>query len=70
MGQIIGGSGAVHFDPVSDLEEILGVEIPHQRVLDAWRVKADTLIAANPILPSVMGILDEIMRMDKLQIFV
>ena len=58
-GQIIGGSGAVHFDPVADLEQILGKKLPRQRVLDAWRAKADALIAANPILPGVMDILDE-----------
>jgi len=58
-GQIIGGSGAVHFDPVADLEQILGKKLPRQRVLDAWRAKADALIAVNPILPGVMDILDE-----------
>ena len=58
-GQIIGGSGAVHFDPVADLEQILGKKLPRQRVLDAWRAKADALISANPILPGVMDILDE-----------
>lgn len=58
-GQIIGGSGAVRFDPVADLEQILGKKLPRQRVLDAWRAKADALIAANPILPGVMDLLDE-----------
>ena len=58
-GQIIGGSGAVDFDPVADLEHLLGVNIPHQSVLDKWRTKADALINANPILPGVMDILNE-----------
>ena len=58
-GQIIGGSGAVDFDPVADLEHLLGVDIPRQKVLDQWRTKADALIASNPILPGVMDILDE-----------
>jgi len=56
-GQIIGGSGAVTFDPVADLENLLGKELPRQRVLDAWRAKADALIAANPILPGVLPLL-------------
>ena len=58
-GQIIGGSGAVEFDPVSDLEHLLGVDIPRQAILDRWRAKANALIASNPILPGVMDILDE-----------
>ena len=61
-GQIIGGSGAVDFDPVSDLEQFLGVNIPRQAVLDRWREKADALIAANPILPGVIKFLDEAQR--------
>ena len=58
-GQIIGGSGAVDFDPVVDLEHLLGVDIPRQKVLKQWRAKADALIEANAILPGVMDILDE-----------
>lgn len=58
-GQIIGGSGAVDFDPVSDLEHLLGVNIPRQPLLDRWRAAADARIAANPILPGVIPLLDE-----------
>jgi len=58
-GQVIGGSGAVHFDPVADLERLLGVDIPRQKVLKQWRAKANALIASNPILPGVMDILDK-----------
>ena len=58
-GQVIGGSGAVHFDPVANLEHLLGVDIPRQKVLKQWRANANALIEANPILPGVMDILDE-----------
>ncbi len=58
-GQIIGGSGAVEFDPVADLEELAGVNIPRSNVMDAWRAEADARIAANSILPGVMEILDK-----------
>ena len=58
-GQIIGGSGAVDFDPVADLEHLLGINIPRQIVMDQWRTKADALIESNPILPGVMELLDE-----------
>jgi len=61
-GQIIGGSGAVTFDPVADLENLTGFDIPRQTVLDTWRAKADALIETNPILPGVMNILDEAQR--------
>ncbi|MBT3337717.1 MAG: HAD family hydrolase [Anaerolineae bacterium] len=57
-GQIIGGGGAVDFDPVSDLEHLLGVSIPRQTVLDRWRTEADARIAANPVLPGVLDLLD------------
>ena len=58
-GQVIGGSGAVDFDPVADLERLLGVDILRQKVLKQWRAKANALIESNPILPGVMDILDE-----------
>ncbi len=57
-GQIIGGSGATEFDPVSDLEDMLGENIPRQTVLDRWRAEADARIAANPVLPGVIDLLD------------
>ncbi len=58
-GQIIGGSGAVEFDPVSDLEQLTGENIPRQPVMDRWRAEADARIAANPVLPGVISLLDE-----------
>ncbi|MCF6278002.1 MAG: HAD-IA family hydrolase [Anaerolineales bacterium] len=58
-GQIIGGSGAVTFDPVADLERLTGRKIPRQPVLDRWRAQADALITANPVLPGVIALLDE-----------
>jgi HAD superfamily hydrolase (TIGR01509 family) len=58
-GQIIGGSGATEFDPVSDLEHLTGVDIPRQSILDRWRASADAKIASNPILPGVMDILEK-----------
>lgn len=61
-GQIIGGSGAVTFDPVADLEHLTARKIPRQPLLDRWRAKADALIEANSILPGVVEILDEAQR--------
>jgi HAD superfamily hydrolase (TIGR01509 family) len=58
-GQIIGGSGAVEFDPVSDIKQLTDVNIDHQPLLDRWRAEADARIAANPILPGVVDTLDE-----------
>lgn len=58
-GQIIGGSGAVTFDPLADLENLTARKIPRKPLLDKWRTQADALIEANPILPGVMDILDE-----------
>ncbi len=57
-GKIIGGSGADSFDPVSDLEQLSGENISRQTVLDRWRAEADKRIAANPVLPGVIDILD------------
>ena len=58
-GQVIGGSGAVTFDPVADLEHLTAKEIPRQPLLDRWRAESNALIASSPILPGVMDILDE-----------
>jgi len=58
-GQIIGGNGAVEFDPVSDLEHLLGVSIDRQPVMDRWRAEADARIAANSVLPGVIDLLDD-----------
>ncbi len=52
-------SGAVEFDPVSDLEQLTGKNIPRQPVLDRWRTEADARIAANLILPGVVDLLNE-----------
>jgi len=61
-GQVIGGNGAVEFDPVSDLEHLLGLSIPRQPMLDRWRAEANARIAANPVLPGVISLLDEAAR--------
>jgi len=58
-GQIIGGSAANDFDPVSDLEHLLGVSISRQPLLDRWRAEADARIATNPVLPGVLDLLNE-----------
>ena len=58
-GQIIGGSGAVDFDPVADLEQLTGVSIDRQPVMDRWRAEADARIAANSVLPGVLNLLDD-----------
>jgi len=58
-GQVIGGSGAVQFDPVSDLEQLTGENIPRSSLMDAWRAEADARISANNILPGVEQILDK-----------
>ena len=58
-GQIIGGSGAVTFDPVADLEHLIARKISRQPLLDRWKDKSDALIASKPILPGVMDILNE-----------
>ena len=58
-GQIIGGNGAVTFDPVADLQRLTGRDIPRQPIFDRWRAKADALIGTNPILPGVTALLDE-----------
>lgn len=57
-GQIIGGNGAVSFEPVSDLEQLTGVSIDRQPLMDRWRAEADARIAANPILPGVLELLN------------
>jgi len=58
-GQIIGGSGAGTFDPLADLEQLTGLKIPRQPLLDRWRAEADALIDANPVLPGVVNLLAE-----------
>ncbi|MCP4138712.1 MAG: HAD-IA family hydrolase [Chloroflexi bacterium] len=58
-GQIIGGSGATEFDPVSDIEQLSGIDIPRKKIMDRWRKEADARIALNPILPGALELLDE-----------
>ena len=58
-GQIIGGNGAATFDPVADLEQLTGLSIDRQPLLDRWRAEAGVRIAANTILPGVVELLDD-----------
>ena len=57
-GQIIGGSGATEFDPILDLENLAGVEIPRGEIKKRWRKEANERIVLNPILPGVLELLD------------
>ncbi len=62
-GKIIGGSDAVNFDPIADLERLLGKSIDRQRVRDKWERESSRRKEANPILPGVLDLLAEADRM-------
>ena len=57
--QMIGGSGAVDFDPVGDLEQLAAVKIERQAVLDRWHTQANRRIATESVLPGVLELLDD-----------
>ncbi len=57
--QIIGGSGAVYFDPVADLAQLVNVPLERQVLLDRWHTEANQRIAAQSVLPGVMALLDD-----------
>lgn len=62
-GQIVGGSGAVTFDPVADLERLIGRALDREAVMARWRREARARIERNSILPGVMDYLDEAARL-------
>ena len=58
-GQVIGGNGETHFDPLLDLEKSIGVKIDRAKLENRWRKEANERIVLASILPGVLEILDE-----------
>ncbi len=57
--QIIGGSGAVYFDPVEDLARLVDAQFDRQAILDRWHAEANRRIANQAVLPGVLDLLDD-----------
>jgi len=63
-GQVIGGYGISNFDGAVHLAELVGDGVDVQELHARYRSESDALIAAQPILPGVVGYLDEARRLD------
>ena len=53
--QVIGGNS---FDPLTDLEKLLGASIDREAVFERWRTETDRVIVASDPLPGVLNLLD------------
>ena len=58
-GQIIGGIGETNFDPLLELEKLVGAKITRDDLEKRWRKESNARIALNPILPGVLELLNE-----------
>ncbi|MFH2104054.1 MAG: HAD-IA family hydrolase [Chloroflexota bacterium] len=57
-GQIIGGSGAAHFDPIVHLQELTGGEIDAAGLQKRYRQRSDEGVARQSPCPGVLDLLD------------
>ncbi len=62
-GQIVGGWGASNFDAAEYLVELAGDGLNAQELRARHRSESDALTLIQPILPGVMGYLDEARRL-------
>ena len=50
-GQVIGGNGETHFDPLLDLEKSIGVKIDRAKLENRWRKEANERSFLPPSCP-------------------
>jgi len=62
-GQIVGGSGAAHFDAAENLAELAGNGLNTEELRARHKSRSDALTLIQPVLPGVMDYLDEARRL-------
>lgn len=62
-GQIVGGTGASDFDPFEHLEQLCGQELDREEIWVSRRKQYLETINTQPVLPGIVGMLDEADRM-------
>ena len=58
-GKIIGTANAEHFNPLSQLERLIGRELNHDEILRQRRERELAMIHAQPVMPGVLACLQD-----------